>query len=68
MMHLYITSVELNLLSETAYELVMDSQEIFPDECTGFKIFLVSDSLWFAVQNELDGLVGHDVTEEDLLA
>lgn len=68
MMHLYITIEELNLLSETAYELVKESEEVVPDDCSDFKIYLVEDSLWHAVQNELDGLAGHDVSEEDLLA
>lgn len=67
MMHLYITTEELSLLSETAYELVKESEEVVPDDCADFKIYLVEDSLWHAVHLELDGLAGHDVTEEDLM-
>ncbi|QFR57959.1 hypothetical protein CPT_Moby_234 [Stenotrophomonas phage Moby] len=68
MMHLYITTEELSLLSSNLYALVKASEEVVPDDCSDFKIYLVEDSLWHAVQNELDGLAGHDVTEEDLLA
>ncbi|QYW02757.1 hypothetical protein CPT_Marzo_239 [Stenotrophomonas phage Marzo] len=54
MMHLYITIEELSLLSSTLYALVKNSEEVVPDDCSDFKIYLVEDSLWFAVQNELD--------------
>lgn len=54
MMHLYITTEELSLLSSALYELVKESEEVVPDDCSDFKIYLVEDSLWHAVQNELD--------------
>ncbi|WVW77114.1 hypothetical protein Bhz51_00232 [Stenotrophomonas phage vB_SmaM_Bhz51] len=68
MMHLYITIEELSLLSSNLYALVKASEEVVPDDVSDFKIYLVEDSLWHAVHLELDGLAGHDVTEEDLLA
>lgn len=54
MMHLYITIEELSLLSSNLYALVKASEEVVPDDVSDFKIYLVEDSLWHAVQNELD--------------
>lgn len=56
MMHLYLTIEELSQLSSDLYALVKGSEEVVPDDCSDFKIYLVEDSLWFAVQNELDAL------------
>ena len=68
MMHLYITTEELSLLSSNLSVQVKNSEEVVPDDCADFKIYLVEESLWHAVHLELDGLAGHDVTEENLLA
>ncbi|AKO61614.1 hypothetical protein [Stenotrophomonas phage IME-SM1] len=54
MMHLYITIEELSLLSSNLYALVKASEEVVPDDVSDFKIYLVEDSLWHAVQKELD--------------
>ena len=60
MMHLYLTIEELALLSSSLYSQVKNSEEVVPDDCSDFKIYLVEESLWHAVQLELDGTEGHD--------